>query len=126
MQTTSRMNDIYKGLNIYERIVNRESVAPEELPALAAELGEADETGQYLCSAARYLAAVDIERHRPVIDELARLAIERDRERKYIGGLLKPLWGEDYADHVEELRLSDHNFRRIYKRIFQEGDHSQL
>ena len=45
-------------------------------------------------------------------------AIEKDRERAYIGQLLAELWGEDYAEHADEISARDDNFRRIYKRLF--------
>ena len=44
--------------------------------------------------------------------------IEKDRERAYIGQLLAELWGEDYAEHADEISARDDNFRRIYKRLF--------
>ena len=49
-------------------------------------------------------------------------AIEKDRERRYIGSLLEALWGSDYEEHVAELKETDNNFRRIYRRIHPEED----
>lgn len=54
-------------------------------------------------------------------DDISRLiaaAIDRDREHKYIADLLPSIWGEDYANHVDELSEADDNFRRVYKRVY--------
>ena len=45
-------------------------------------------------------------------------AIDRDREHRYISQLLPALWGDDFMARAEQLRISDNNFRRIYKRIY--------
>ncbi len=108
-----------EGLTIYDHIVNSEKDAPEVLPELVEKLADVDDSGQYLCSSARYLHAVDCDRYSSIVNRLVGLAIERDRERKYIGSLLKALWGENYMEHAEELRQRDDNFRRIFKRIYQ-------
>lgn len=52
------------------------------------------------------------------IDKLVKGAIDRDKERRYIGDLLESLWGKDYAERAQSLISSDDNFRRIYKRVF--------
>ena len=55
------------------------------------------------------------------IDMLVKAAIEKDRERKYLGDLTVSLWGADYKEHAEELSAQDDNFRRIYKRLYAVG-----
>ena len=52
------------------------------------------------------------------VGRLIAAAIEKDRERAYIGQLLPDIWGADYADRVDELNAADDNFRRVYKRIY--------
>ncbi len=91
-------------MEIYETLVDAESSAPDRLPALVAGLVDSDETGQYLCSGARYLGALDRGRYA--------------REHRYISQLLPALWGDDFMARAEQLRISDNNFRRIYKRIY--------
>lgn len=107
-----------KAMGVYERIVNAESTTPEQLPELAAELIACDDSGQYLCSSARYLGALNAEGYAPLINRLVASAIERDREHKYISQLLPALWGDDFMEKATSLRLSDDNFRRIFKRIY--------
>ena len=111
-----------KGMKIYEYIVDNCETCSAEMPSLIARLREADLSGQFLASTARYLAAVDRETFEPWLAPLIEGAIDRDRERRYIGSLLKAIWGEDYEDRVEELKETDNNFRRIYKRIHNEED----
>ena len=77
-----------------------------------------DETGQYLCSGARYLGALDRGRYAPLVNAMVEAAIDRDREHRYISQLLPALWGDDFMARAEQLRISDNNFRRIYKRIY--------
>lgn len=106
-------------MDIYDRLVNEEaSCQAPELSPMIEKLGESDDSGQFLTSAARYLAAVCAEKYACQIDRLIELAIPKDRERKYIGSLLEAIWGADYKEKARELRESDDNFRRIYKRIF--------
>ena len=52
---------------------------------------------------------------------LIECAIDKDRERRYIGTLLEGIWGPDYQSRAAELRETDDNFRRIYKRIYPQG-----
>ncbi len=111
-----------RGMRIYEYIVDNVSTIGSELGDKIEELKEADTTGQFMASTARYLAAVDRERFEPWLAPLIESAIEKDRERRYIGSLLEAIWGEDYEDHADELRKSDDNFRRIYKRLHPEKD----
>lgn len=110
-----------EGMRIYEYIVDNAESDSLQMGDMVMKLRHADTTGQFLCSTARYLAAVDRERFDQWIAPLVEGAIEKDRDRRYIGSLLEALWGQDYAERVEELKKSDDNFRRIYKRIYSEG-----
>ncbi len=109
------------GLLTYEYIANHMGACDDEMEALVANMIDVDKTGQFVVSAARYLYAISPDRYTGAINTLVNAAIEKDRERKYIGELLTAMWGTDYADRAEELKKSDDNFRRIYKRIFPEG-----
>ena len=68
-------------------------------------------------SAARYLHAIDHARYAAAIDRLVALAIEKDREHRYLPALIEGLYGADYRSRAAELSATDDNFRRIYKRI---------
>jgi hypothetical protein len=107
-----------EGMNLYDRIVNNVDRIEPELPDIIAQLTEKDESGQFLASSARFLAAIDKPRFQQYINELVEAAISKDRERRYIGSLLQALWGEDYMERAQQLREEDDNFRRIYKRIY--------
>lgn len=107
-----------RSLRIYEHIVNNSDRCIDEMPVLFEKLKESDSSGQFLASTARYLSAVDPECFKAWIPILVEATIEKDRERKYIGSLLEAIWGKDYQERAEELRNSDDNFRRIYKRIY--------
>lgn len=107
------------GMAIYEYIVNHSDSCLEDMPELTKLLCERDPSGQFLASSARYLHAVDTEGvYAPWISKLIESAIDKDRERRYIGSLLQGIWGADYQDRVDILRETDDNFRRIYKRIY--------
>lgn len=109
------------GLLTYEYIANHINEIDDDMDFLVDNMIHVDTTGQFLVSAARYLFLIDGEKYREPITRLIAAAIEKDRERRYIGDLLPAIWGEDYADHAEELKLTDNNFRRIYKRMFPTG-----
>lgn len=109
------------GLLTYEYIANHINEIDDDMDFLVENMIQVDTTGQFLVSAARYLFLIDGEKYREPITRLIAAAIEKDRERRYIGDLLPAIWGEDYADHAEELKLTDNNFRRIYKRMFPTG-----
>lgn len=111
-----------KGMELYEYIVDHTETLGEDLDGLIQQLKSVDTCGQFLASTARYLSAVDRERFEPWLAPLIEGAIEKDRERRYIGSLLQAIWGDDYMDHVDELKEKDNNFRRIYRRIYTEGD----
>lgn len=105
------------GLLTYEYIANHIGQCGDIMPELVENIVRVDITGQFMVSAARYLAAIDHTSFKSEIDRLVAAAIDRDRERKFIGDLLPSLWGHDYADRVVELAETDNNFRRIYKRV---------
>ncbi|MBD5304085.1 MAG: hypothetical protein K2G53_10310 [Muribaculaceae bacterium] len=107
-----------EGMRIYEYIVDNAENEELLMGDLVMKLRNADTTGQFLCSTARYLAAVDRERFCDWIAPLVEGAIEKDRDRRYIGSLLEALWGVDYKDRAEDLKQTDDNFRRIYKRLY--------
>lgn len=109
------------GLLTYEYIANHINEIDDDMDFLVDNMIQVDTTGQFLVSAARYLFLIDGEKYREPITRLIAAAIEKDRERRYIGALLPAIWGEDYADRAEELKLTDNNFRRIYKRMFPTG-----
>lgn len=109
------------GLISYEYLANNIGMIDSDLEWLTDNLSKVDGNGQFLVSAARYLHAVDATRFASAIDKLVAAAIEKDRERAYIGSLLQSLYGPDYMEHAEELRLTDNNFRRIFKRLYPKG-----
>lgn len=109
------------GLLTYEYIANHIGEDDLDIDLLVDSMMRADQNGQFTVSAARYLAAIDPRGFAPQISRLVAAAIDKDRERRYIGDLLPSLWGEDYADHAAELSREDNNFRRIYKRIHASG-----
>lgn len=111
-----------KGMEIYEYIVDNVETLPETPDDTVTKLKAADNSGQFLASTARFLAAVDREHYEKWLTPLIEAAIERDRERRYIGSLLEAIWGEGYEEHADELKQSDNNFRRIYRRIHPEDD----
>ena len=125
LENIRTMNQILKqlendtdGMLTYEYIANNFDSCEEVMSELVDNLVRVDHTGQFLASSARYLAAVDREKFSPWLPSLIEAAIAKDRERRYIGSLLEAIWGADYRDRAEELRASDDNFRRIYKRIY--------
>lgn len=119
------MNDILKqleqdtdGMATYEYIVNNFETCADLMPELVGNLVRVDLTGQFLASSARFLAAVDRQTFNPWLGQLIEGAIAKDRERRYIGSLLEAIWGADYRERAAELRATDDNFRRIFKRIY--------
>ena len=105
------------GLLTYEYIANNIDNCDDIIDELVDNMILVDTTGQFLASAARYLNAIDPERYSICISRLTSSAIDKDRERRYLPALAKALWGHDYEVRAEELKASDDNFRRIYKRI---------
>ena len=109
------------GLRTYEYIANHIDDADLDIDFLANNMIAVDTTGQFVVSAARYLHAIDPQRFGEVISRLIASAIDKDRVHRYIGDLLQSIWGDDYAERVDELNASDDNFRRIHKRLFPKG-----
>lgn len=109
------------GLITYEFIANNIDSIDPVLPELVDNMISVDACGQFCVSAARYLNAIDAEKYAPAVSRLISAAIDKDRERAYIGQLLPDIWGADYAERVDELNASDNKFRRIYKRIYPTG-----
>lgn len=110
-----------EGMALYEYIVDNAESDKLLMGEMVMKLNKVDTSGQFLASTARYLAAVDRARFEQWLAPLVEGAIEKDKERKYIGSLLEALWGADYMERAEELRECDDNFRRIYKRIYEQG-----
>lgn len=108
-------------MECYEQIVDNAETEGFDIVNAVEKLKETDMSGQFLCSTARYLSAVDDEKYHKWIAPLVEAAIDKDRDRKYIGSLLQALWGEDYMNRSASLCETDNNFRRIYKRIFPTG-----
>lgn len=107
------------GLMTYEFIANNiEDIDDDDIDFLTLNIIEVDHSGQFTASAARYLNAIDAERYRQMVRKLVAATIDRDREHRYIADLLPSIWGVDYASKAEELKQTDNNFRRIYKRLF--------
>lgn len=106
------------GMDTYDYIVNHADSCINYMPQLSEILIRVDNSGQFLASAARFLHAVDPESYEPYIGTFIEAAIDKDHERKYIGGLLKAIWGEDFEENSITLQENDNNFRRIYKRLY--------
>lgn len=109
------------GLLTYEYIANNIDTVGDDMADLVENMIAVDQCGQFCVSAARYLHAIAPEGHSAHINKLIAAAIDKDRDRAYIGQLLADIWGKDYAEKVEQLNATDDNFRRIYKRIFPTG-----
>lgn len=120
-QDKKRLTSDQDGLETYEYIANHIDTCSSDIEWLIDNMIAVDRNGQFLVSAARYLSAIDRDLFGPSINRLVAVAIDKDRERRYIGDLLESLYGPDYRDRVEELSTSDDNFRRIYKRLFPAG-----
>lgn len=105
------------GLLTYEYIANHIGGCDEIMDELVDNMITVDHSGQFIASAARYLSAIDKEHYASQISRLIANVIEKDRERRYLPDLAIAIWGTDYQSHAEELKATDDNFRRIYKRI---------
>ena len=97
---------------------NMGSCTPEDLTELIDIMRTVDLTGQFLASAARYLHAIDPDGFEEQVRTLVAATIDKDREHRYLPGILSALYGDDYESHAAELSAKDDNFRRIYKRLF--------
>lgn len=109
------------GMESYEYLVNHIDLDAATLDAVVDNINRVDNTGQFLASSARFLAAIDCRAYAHVIEKLVKFTIEKDRKHAYLPSLLQTIWGEDYERHIEELRATDDNFRRIYKRLYPSG-----
>lgn len=109
------------GLEAYQYIVDNCETCGDGMSECIARLRSVDSTGQFLASTARYLVALDREKFEPWLTPLIEGAIEKDREHRYIGSLLQAIWGDDYMEHADDLKETDNNFRRIFKRIYPEA-----
>lgn len=110
------------GLVAYEHIANHvNTISEADLAQVIDRIEQVDLNGQFAVSAARYLFATDSERFAEAVNRLIAIGIEKDRDRAYIGSLLQSIYGADYADRVAELSAADDNFRRIYKRLFNQS-----
>ena len=106
------------GMATYDYIVNNVETCIDSMPELVENLRRVDVSGQFLASTARFLCAVDRDKFEGWIQPLVEAAIEKDRERRYLGSLLQAIWGSDYKERAEALKESDNTFRRIYKRVY--------
>ncbi len=105
------------GLLTYEYIANHIGNCDHIMDELVDNMIFVDSTGQFAVSAARYLYAIDHVRYESQISRLIAVAIEKDREHRYLPDLVTAIWGDDYEARASELCASDNNFRRIYKRL---------
>lgn len=105
------------GLLTYEYIANHIGDCDDIMPELVENMIAVDTTGQFVASAARYLSAIGSGHYSDSISALISAAIDKDREHRYLPGLMSGIWGSDYENRAEELKLTDNNFRRIYKRL---------
>lgn len=106
------------GMATYDYLVNHVPDCLEEMDYLTDNLLKADSTGQFLASSARFLSSVDKNTFHRWIYRLIDGAIDKDRERRYIWSLLEAVWGPDYMERADELKKSDDNFRRVFKRVY--------
>lgn len=120
-ETKKRLLEDPDGLSTYEYIANNvNNLSPEDADFLADNMTRVDLNGQFVVSAARYLAAIDKNRFKMQIGRLANAAIDRDRERRYLPDLMTSLYGPEATDpeRARWLSASDDTFRRMYKRIY--------
>ena len=109
------------GMSSYEYLVNNIDNVEENLEKVIDNIIKVDSSGQFVSSAARYLNATEPELYSEFIGKLLEAAIDKDRSRVYLPTLLSAIWGEDYLSRAEDLRKTDDNFRRIYKRVHPSG-----
>lgn len=106
-----------EGMEVYQYIVDNFETCEDKMPELIERLHKVDITGQFFSSSAIFLSAVDRPKYEKWLAPLIDGAIEKDREHKYLSSLLTSIWGEDYESRADELKDTDNNFRRVYKRI---------
>ena len=106
------------GLLNYEYLANHiDTVEADDVNTIIDNLSEIDRDGQFCASAAKYLNIIDSKRFADAVRRLVALTIDKDREHRYLLGLMTAIYGEDYAAGAGRLCESDNNFRRIYKRL---------
>ena len=110
------------GLLTYEYIANNIDTCHESIDFLIDNMIKVDLSGQFISSAARYLTAIDPVSFRAAIDRLVEAAIDKDRDHKYLPALMEGIYGPDYREKADVLRVSDNNFRRLEKRINANND----
>jgi len=106
------------GLITYEYLANHIDDCDNDLDAIVDNLVLVDLSGQFLASSARYLHAIDPDRYATAVRRLVAATIDKDREHRYLPGILTALYGDTYAERAATLSATDDNFRRIYKRLF--------
>ncbi len=106
------------GLLNYEYLANHiDTVEADDVNTIIDNLSDIDRDGQFCASAAKYLNIIDSKRFADAVRRLVALTIDKDREHRYLLGLMTAIYGEDYAAGAGRLCESDNNFRRIYKRL---------
>ncbi len=106
------------GLLKYEYLANHiDTVEADDVNTIIDNLSDIDRDGQFCASAAKYLNIIDSKRFADAVRRLVALTIDKDREHRYLLGLMTAIYGEDYAAGAGRLCESDNNFRRIYKRL---------
>lgn len=105
------------GLLTYEYIANHIGTDELDIDWLVRNMERVDAYGQFTASAARYLNAIDSTRFAVQISSLIASAIDKDREHRYLPGLMTAIYGDEYEQRAGELSNSDNNFRRLYKRL---------
>ena len=118
MTDLKNLNRDTDGMTTYDYLVNHVADCLQNMDFITDNLIRCDQTGQFLASSARFLSSVDRDTFDPWIGRLVEGAIEKDRERRYIGSLLEAIWGKDYKEQAESLQEEDDNFRRIFKRLY--------
>ena len=109
------------GMSAYESLVNSVGMDSVLVLRTVEDIIATDTSGQFTASAIRFLAAIDPHGYANEIKMLLEAVINKDREKQYLPDLLPAVWGDDYMLHAEELRESDDNFRRIFKRVHPTG-----
>lgn len=120
-EDAKRLTSDPDGLLTYEYIANHIDDCDQDLPWLVDNVVRVDLNGQFTASAARYLNAVDAEKYAPQVSTLVAATIGKDREHRYLAGILAGVYGADCHERAEELSKTDDNFRRIYKRLYPTG-----
>lgn len=110
------------GLISYEYLANHIDTCEADLDTIVESMVNADRTGQFLASAARYLQAIDPQRYAAVIEKLVSATIDKDREHSYLPALMRGIYGDNYEEGAEQRCATDRNFRRMYQRLFPRTD----